>query len=115
MGEESVDITTEKTLRYLGILTALKGFPGQFAVAVWSIALAEAVYLSLGIPAELIPSSNQQVIVVVIGAIVGVIAYTAGNFWDRVVFKRLYGLEGSRSAQLQGTRYPLQGEPASLR
>jgi hypothetical protein len=106
MGDEETDVTTDKTLRYLGILTALKGFPGQFAVAVLSIALVEAVYLSLSIPAGLIPGSNQQVIVVVIGAVVGDIAYTAGNFWDRVVFNRLYGLEGTRLDKPASTFFP---------
>lgn len=106
MDDEETDVTTEKTLRYLGILTALKGFPGQFAVAVFSIALLEAVYFSLGIPAELIPVSNQQVIVVVTGAVVGVIAYSAGNFWDRVVFNRLYGLEGTRLDKPASTFFP---------
>ena len=106
MGDEPVDVTTEQTLRFLGILGALKGFPGQFAVAVLSIALVEAVYLSLGIPGELIAGLNQQVIVVAIGAVVGVIAYKAGDFWDNVVFNRLYGLEGSRLDKPASTFFP---------
>ena len=106
MGDESADLTPEKTLRFLGILRALKGFSGQFAVAVFSIALVEAVYLSLGTSTGSIAGLYQQVIVVVIGALVGVIAYTAGNFWDRVVFERLYGLKGTRQDKLASTFFP---------
>lgn len=106
MGDEAANVTTEKTLRFLGILRALKGFPGQFAVAFLSIALVEALYQSIGIPAALISGLNQQVVVVVIGALVGVIAYTAGNFWDRVVFNRLYGLDGARLDKPASTFFP---------
>lgn len=106
MGNEIAEDPTEKTLRFLGIMRALKGFPGQFAVAMLSIALVEALYQSLGIPAGLIAGVNQQVVVIIVGALVGVIAYTAGNFWDRVVFNRLYGLEGTRLNKPASTFFP---------
>jgi len=90
------DHTPAETLRWLGVLKALKGFSGQLAVVAFFIALIEVVYSSLSVPTMSIDLPAQQVIIVVIGMLFGIITYAAGNFWDRAVFNRLYGLSGTR-------------------
>ena len=88
--------TNEKILRWIGVLEPLKGFPGLLAVVIVSIALAEAVAFSHSVPSSSVTIPMRQLIIVVLGTLLGMIGYTAGNFWDRTVFNRLYGLCGKR-------------------
>lgn len=91
-GEDSM--SSKRTLLWLGLLGPIKAFPALLATIAASIAALEVSWLSLP-TATLEQMSAMQVLIVVGGSLIGLIAHRSGNVWDAWVFNPRYGIDGS--------------------
>jgi len=79
----------EKTLDRLGLWNAIRGIPGLVAIVVPSVALTYFALSQLAVPAHIIPFAAA-----ILGVLLSLIGYYAGNFWDSSMFDPRYGVKG---------------------
>jgi hypothetical protein len=101
---------TEATLKSLGgLYKAIKGYPALLVLIIVSVAILELIapQASLLIPG--LSASTLHLFIVVIGTLLGLTGYFAGDFWDSRLFDPRYGLEGK---WLHSTTRPFDVFPA---
>jgi hypothetical protein len=84
------DLWIEKTLQRLGLWNSLRGVPGLVPITLLSIALASWVLYELAVPPLFIPLAAG-----IVGTLLSLIGYYAGDFWDSLIFDPRYGVNGS--------------------
>jgi hypothetical protein len=84
----------EPILTSLGLWKAIKGYPGLLILVVVSVASLELIAPQT---LPLLPSlstTTLHLFLVIIGTLVGLTGYVAGDFWDSRFFDPRYGLRG---------------------
>jgi hypothetical protein len=82
---------TIKILEFVNLYEPIKDPPALLASVILSIALLEVI---VALPALSIPNApavSLHILIVLVGASVGMVSYFAGNLWDSMVFDPLYG------------------------
>lgn len=88
---------TNKSVEFLksvGLWKAINGYPALYVLILVTIALLELIAAEV---VQLLPSltaSSLQVFIVIVGTLLGLTGYFAGDFWDSRFFDPRYGLRG---------------------
>ena len=83
----------EALLNRLGLWKAVRGMPAMAALVLIFVAISFTALPAISMFSDL-PSLQFNLSAVVAGAILALIGYFLGNFWDAKVFDPLYGLRG---------------------
>jgi hypothetical protein len=90
-----MDVSTlEGTLTSLGLWKAIKGYPALLIIIIVSVALLELITPQA---LQLLPglsASTLHLFIVIIGTLLGLTGYFAGDFWDSCLFDPRYGVRG---------------------
>lgn len=84
----------EATLTSLGLWKAIKGYPALLVLIIVSVALLELIAPQALLLLPSLSASTLHLLVVIIGTLLGLIGYFAGDFWDSRFFDPRYGIRG---------------------
>lgn len=84
----------EVTLTSLGLWKAIKGYPALLILIIVSVALLELIALQALLLFPSLSTSTLHLFIVIIGTLLGLTGYFAGEFWDSRFFDPRYSIRG---------------------